>query len=97
MTGISRRAIHVGLAELESPSTSDRIRKAGAGRKKLTETQPELLAALDELVDPLTQGDPESRLRWVCKSLRRLEVELKRQGFKVSHRVKWVELSGSVT
>jgi hypothetical protein len=87
LSGLARSTIHAGVTELESPSASDRIRKPGAGRKKHTETQPELLAALDELVDPVTRGDPESRLRWVCKSLRKLEVELKRQGFKVSHRV----------
>lgn len=86
-TGISRRAIHAGLKELSSATATDRIRKAGAGRKRHTETQPELLAALDALVEPFARGDPESPLRWTCKSLRRLRAELKRQGFQVSHRV----------
>ena len=86
-TGISRRAIHAGLKELSSATATDRIRKAGAGRKRHTETQPELLAALDALVEPLARGDPESPLRWSCKSLRRLQAELKSQGFEVSHRV----------
>ena len=86
-TGISRRAIHAGLKELSSATATDRIRRAGAGRKRHTETQPELLAALDALVEPLARGDPESPLRWSCKSLRRLQAELKSQGFRVSHRV----------
>ena len=86
-TGISRRAIHAGLKELSSAAATDRIRRAGAGRKRHTETQPELLAALDALVEPWARGDPESPLRWTCKSLRRLQAELKGQGFEVSHRV----------
>ena len=86
-TGISRRAIHAGLKELSSASATDRIRKPGAGRKRHTETQPELLAALGALVEPWARGDPESPLRWTCKSLRRLQADLKSQGFEVSHRV----------
>lgn len=58
-----------------------------AGRKRRADTQPELLAALDALVEPAARGDPESPLRWTCKSLRRLEGELRRQGFAVSYRV----------
>ncbi len=86
-TGISRRAIHAGLKELTSATATSHIRRAGAGRKRHIETQPELLAALDALVEPLARGDPESPLRWSCKSLRRLQAELKGQGFEVSHRV----------
>ena len=86
-TGISRQAIHAGLKELTSATASSRIRRAGAGRKRHTETQPELLAALDMLVEPWVRGDPESPLRWSCKSLRRLQAELKSHGFDVSHRV----------
>ena len=87
ISGLARSTIHAGLAELESPWNSDRIRQPGAGRKRHTETQPDLLAALDALVEPVSRGDPESPLRWSCKSLRRLETELKRQGFEVSRRV----------
>ena len=49
-----------------------RIRRPGVGRKPLTEQQPELLAELERLVDPLTRGDPRSPLRWTCKSTPRL-------------------------
>ena len=86
-TGISRRAIHAGLKELSSAAATDRIRRAGAGRKRHIETQPELLAALDALVEPHSRGDPESPLRWSCKSTRRLQAELKSRGFQVSHRL----------
>ncbi len=88
ISGLSRPTIHAGLAELdEAPPVPCRVRRKGAGRKRHTETQPELLAALDALMEPLSRGDPESPRRWTCKSLRRLEAELKRQGFAVSHRV----------
>jgi len=86
-TGISRRAIHVGLHELQAdPSAASavkRVRRPGAGPKTLTETQPSLLAALDALVEPTSRGDPESPLRWTCKGVRRLAAELQRQGFTI--------------
>lgn len=89
-TGVSRRAIHVGLDELAAEklpvaNQEKRIRKAGAGRKSITETDPGVLAALEKLVEPTTRGDPESPLRWTCKSLRTLSDELRSQGYQVSH------------
>ncbi|NTW82704.1 MAG: ISAzo13 family transposase [Chlorobiaceae bacterium] len=89
-TGVSRRAIHAGLEELAAEKLPDvtqekRIRKAGAGRKSITETDPGILAALEKLVEPTTRGDPESPLRWTCKSLRTLSDELRVQGYSVSY------------
>jgi transposase len=89
-TKVSRRAIHVGLKELESreledKSTNSRIRRPGAGRKSATETDTTLQTDLELLVDPVTRGDPESPLRWTCKSLRILADELGAMGHKVSH------------
>lgn len=89
-TGVSRRAIHAGLKELESrqfedKSTSSRIRRPGAGRKSATEIDTTLQTDLELLVDPVTRGDPESPLRWTCKSLRTLADELGKMGHKVSH------------
>jgi transposase len=83
-TGVSRRAIHVGLKELRADvksAQSERIRRTGAGRKSLTATQPQLKAALDALVEPTSRGDPQSPLRWTCRSVRRLAAELGQQGF----------------
>jgi hypothetical protein len=57
----------------------------GGGRKKLAQTDPTLLSDLELLIDPVTRGDPESPLRWTCKSLRKLADELRRQGHQVSH------------
>jgi hypothetical protein len=87
-TGISRRAIHVGLHELHTNARevvpAGRVRRSGAGRKRLTEAQPGLLAALDALVEPTSRGDPDSPLRWTCKGIRRLAAELQRQGYTIS-------------
>jgi len=88
ISGFARSTIHAGLAELDSPSpASGRIRKPGAGRKGHAVTQPELLAALDALVEPLSRGDPESPLRWSCKSTRCLAEELRSQGYRASHQL----------
>ena len=86
ITGLARSTIHAGVAELDAP-VAGRIRRPGAGRKPHTQTQPTLLAALDMLVEPVSRGDPESSLRWTCKSLRQLAGELTRQGFAVSRGV----------
>src|SRR5208283_2201900 len=85
--GVSRGLIHRALQELSESDVRDRIRKPGAGRKKLSETTPELVAALDALVEPDSRGDPMSPLRWTCKSTRQLADALKRKGFEVSHTV----------
>lgn len=89
-TGISRRAIHVGLRELAAPkipieSQDIRIRKTGAGRKSIIETEPGVMSALEKLIEPTTRGDPESPLRWTCKSLRVLAGELSLSGYTVSY------------
>jgi hypothetical protein len=85
-TGISRRAIHIGLRELTDHTTAvprERIRRPGGGRKPLTITQPELENVLDALVEPTSRGDPMSPLRWTCLSVRRLAAELQRKGFRI--------------
>jgi transposase len=89
-TGVSRRAIHAGLKELESPqpvdvSATSRIRRPGAGRKTVIEVDTTLESDLESLIEPVTRGDPESALRWTCKSLRTLADELVKMGHKVSH------------
>ncbi len=91
-TGISMRAIKRGRAELRaarrSPETfPDRIRLLGGGRKSTTAKDPTLLRDLEGLVDPVTRGDPESPLRWTCKSVRRLARALVVKGHQVSHRL----------
>ena len=86
-TGMSRKAISLGLTELADPAApaSNRVRRKGGGRKPITTTDPGIAAALDRLVDPVTRGDPESPLRWTSKSLRNLADELTASGHPVSH------------
>jgi hypothetical protein len=62
-----------------------RMRRPGAGRKSIVERDPKLLVALDRLIEPETRGDPESPLRWICKSTRHLAAQLTRQKHPVSH------------
>jgi Rhodopirellula transposase DDE domain len=90
-TGISRTTILAGIRELRIQEASEAlphsgIRRPGAGRKLLVESDPELWDALDALVDPVTRGHPETPLRWTCKSTRKLAEELCRQGHAVSDR-----------
>ena len=86
-TGLARNTVARGLGELaEKKSLSiDRVRRPGAGRKRATLLVPGLAVALEELVEPVTRGDPESPLRWTSKSTRHLAGELNGQGFEVSH------------
>jgi transposase len=88
-TGVSRRAIASGLAQLKAPDDwdEDRIRRPGGGRKRTVEADATLRADLERLIDPVTRGDPESPLRWTCKSIRKLAEELKRMGHATSHRM----------
>ena len=88
-TGVSRQVIRQGLRELEEPATrpEGRIRRAGGGRRKVEQKDPTLLKDLEKLVEPTTRGDPESTLRWTCKSVRTLSEELGRMGHKVSYPV----------
>jgi hypothetical protein len=90
-TGMSRTTISIGLRELALPEEerileARRIRRPGGGRKPLTETDPGLLAALEGLIEPTTRGDPESPLRWTCKSTRHLAEELTCQHHPVGER-----------
>lgn len=89
VTGVSRRAIARGCQELQRPDlgAQGRVRRPGGGRKRAVVKDPTLRSDLERLVDPVTRGDPESPLRWTCKSLRVLADELQRSGHSISHRV----------
>jgi hypothetical protein len=90
-TGLARSTIHAGLRDLRSSRqqrvrAAARIRRAGGGRRSLTTTDPELISALLALIEPTTRGDPESPLRWTCKSTTQLADELTQQRHPVSPR-----------
>jgi Rhodopirellula transposase DDE domain len=94
-TGVSRNTIVSGMQELEGTSNefitavplaaAGSTRRSGGGRKPATQKDPTLVPDLLSLVDPTTRGDPESPLRWTCKSLRVLAEELKAMGHAISH------------
>jgi transposase len=92
-TGMARQVIAHGIQELaEYPKTDPRhsparSRRPGGGRKKVTELDATLLSDLERLVDPVTRGEPESPLRWTCKSVRRLAEALKQKGHRTSYRM----------
>jgi hypothetical protein len=88
-TGLSRTTILAGQREqMQAPGSAPdgRRRRPGGGRKRLTQTDPALLASLERLVEPTTRGDPMRPLRWTCKSTTKLAAELGAQGHRVSPR-----------
>jgi transposase len=88
-TGVSRQVIRQGVAELKEPMamSPSRIRRQGGGRKKAADVDPSLKRDLEKLLESTTRGDPESPLRWTCKSVRNLTAELRRMNHVVSHQV----------
>ena len=89
VTGVSRQVIRQGIAELKQVAVlpERRIRRFGGGRKKAVALDPSLKSDLEELLESTTRGDPESPLRWTCRSVRNLEAELNNRGHSVSHQV----------
>jgi hypothetical protein len=89
-TGLSRKTIRAGIREIQQDAgitavaQTVRMRRPGAGRKRRAAEDPTLLEDLETLVEPTTRGDPQSPLRWTCKSVRRLAAELHAQGHQVS-------------
>jgi hypothetical protein len=87
-TGICRQTIARACREQEQPSLlapGTRLRRAGAGAPRLVVKNPALLADLERLIEPSTRGDPESPLRWTCKSTRNLAEALQTMGHPISH------------
>ena len=90
-TGLSRTTITAGLRELKLPAKkraaeAQRIRRPGGGRRRATDNDPKLIEALEALIEPMTRGDPESPLRWTCKSTHRLAEELTQQDHSIGPR-----------
>ena len=84
--GLSRVTITKGISELTvAPLPEDRVRRSGGGRRRLAVSDPKLPGMLESLVEPLARGDPESPLRWTCKSTRTLAGELRFRRHPISH------------
>ncbi len=86
-TGISYPTIRKGIQEITSGEEVNRgrLRQPGGGRKSIVDKQPGLVKALQDLVESTTRGDPESSLRWTCKSVRNIQQALIDQGYNLSH------------
>jgi hypothetical protein len=91
---LARTVIYAGLYDLDHPEEvpRERVRRSGGGRKSITEHNPDFPRRLEGLVEPLVRGDPESPLRWTCKSVRQLACELKKGGITVGHQTVAVQL-----
>jgi hypothetical protein len=89
--------VYAGLYDLDHPGEvpRSRIRRAGGGRKSITEHTPDFPRRLESLVEPLVRGDPESPLRWTCKSVRQPAEELKQEGITVGHQTVAAQLGVS--
>lgn len=82
---MSSRTVFDGAKEFDAGAgPSDRVRREGGGRPKLIDVDPDLLANLDDLVEPEARGDPMSPLRWTLKSTRQLARALGDMGHQVS-------------
>ena len=88
-TKISYSTIVRGLQELKSGEIAEpgRVRRPGAGRKKLLQKDPTLLTDLEGLVEPTASGDPQSSLRWTSKSVRTLAERLQAMGHTISYQL----------
>ena len=85
--GLSRRAIATGIREIDAGARlpAGRMRRAGGGRRPVLTTDPRLVDRLEAMIEDQTRGDPESPLRWICKSTRALATALTRRHHPVSH------------
>src|SRR5258708_23539835 len=86
-TGLSFLTVARGMREVSQALSlpAEGVRKSGGGRKASVGVDLELRRVLESLVEPLTRGDPESPLRWTCKSTRNLAKELNSRGYEISH------------
>lgn len=94
-TGMSRPTILKGMRELSGKKSlreTERLRRPGAGRKRIEENHPGFVGALERIMEETTAGDPMSHLRWTSKSTSRIAEELTRQGHPVSQRTAYQKL-----
>ena len=85
ITGMDHKTIRRGINDLTAGAEKiNRVRVAGGGRKKVIDHSPIVKKIIEELIEPDTRGDPESPLRWTCKSVRNISDFLHEQGYDIS-------------
>ena len=87
ITGMSAPTIRRGIKELKEgkKKSTEKVRNSGGGRKKISDEFPDIIKIIEEIVEPDVRGDPETPLRWTCKSVRNINDLLEKKGFNVSH------------
>ena len=86
ISGVAETTIRRGFDDLKKkPKDLVTARRSGAGRKQATERNPDLKKILQEIIEPETRGDPETPLRWTCKSVRNIADALKKEKLTISH------------
>ena len=86
---MSAPTIRRGIKELKEgkKKSTDKVRNSGGGRKKISDEFPDIIKIIEEIVEPDVRGDPETPLRWTCKSVRNIRDLLEKKGFEVSHQI----------
>src|SRR4030042_26709 len=86
-TGINRNTIMKGIKEIENKKMIEpnRLRKKGGGRKRIIEKNPKIEESILEIVESTSSGDPENPLRYTTKSVRKLQSEIEKKGYKISY------------
>jgi len=86
-TGVNRNTIMKGIKEIENKEVIEpnRLRKKGGGRKTIIEKNPKLEESILEIVESTSSGDPENPLRYTTKSVRKLQREIEKKGYKISY------------
>jgi hypothetical protein len=88
ISGKSRNTIVAGMRENSSgEADTDRIRKAGGGRKPIKEKHPEILTMIERVVSDCTFGNPENPLAYTTKSTRKIQQLLNERGYDIGHNV----------
>ncbi len=83
ITGLARSTINRGEDDLDAAPPRGRVRRAGGGRRAVSENDPGLVPALKRLVEPATLGDPMRPLIWVSKSMDKLAAALTEMGHPI--------------